>query len=359
MYIQIYPSLLLSSVYIVKKSSIYRLRASKYTEKRIHLMDEIVNQIINIKTYCMEQIYAKMVKEARGKEIEMLRGSLYLRAVTSSFQILLKLSIFLCILSALNIDNNRLNASSIYVIISYYTMLFTSMIQFWPLLVTHAREACESVGKIQDFLLRPDRMTLNAKKKEENEEKEDEILSEKLLMTENVCRTQTENCGFKSVTVKNVKLSHDQMELRCDYVEMMEGKSYGIVGKFSEVFLNLLLGEVEFQSGKIEINGRLSYASNNPWIFTGSIRENIIFTEKFDDQRYSTVLNLCSLNDEISSLLTGDETLIDDHCENEQFKCKVNFARCIYRDADIYLIDNCIPYDKISFKEFLKVIFQH
>lgn len=361
----------MQTVFIGRKSSNYRSQASHHTEHRVNLMSEIIKQIESIKTFCMEQVYAKMVKDSRTKEINMLCNSLYLRASVNITSLLLKLAIFLCIISALNLDN-RFTASSAYVIISYYSMLFTSMIQFWPLLVTNAKEAFGVVEKIQNLLLIStesntindnSRLALNVSDKSEIYEN-----SEKLLMSEDVVKVKrivNENFEIKNILLRSCVTSEEK--LRCDYVELMEGKSYGIVGEKASKFLEVILGEIDCDSGEIIVNGSLSYVGLNPWIFSGCIRDNIIFTEVFNSERYSQVLKICALDKEIETLPTGDDTFIDSACISDSFKVKLNLARCIYRNADIYIIDDCfrmICDDKIGkfifegVKSFLEVRFQ-
>ena len=48
--------------------------------------------------------------------------------------------------------------------------------------------------------------------------------------------------------------------------------------------------------GRVNLNGKLSYASQQPWIFTGTLRENILFGLPMDPKRYNMVLEACSLD---------------------------------------------------------------
>ena len=61
----------------------------------------------------------------------------------------------------------------------------------------------------------------------------------------------------------------------------------GQVGAGKSSLLNLLLGEVKIHSGTMSINGSISYCSQEPWIFLGTIRENIIFGKTFDSEKYN------------------------------------------------------------------------
>ena len=61
--------------------------------------------------------------------------------------------------------------------------------------------------------------------------------------------------------------------------------------------------------GKICIKGNLSYASQEAWVFSGNLRQNILFGEPYDANRYAEVLRVCDLNKDIKRFDHGDLTL--------------------------------------------------
>lgn len=55
--------------------------------------------------------------------------------------------------------------------------------------------------------------------------------------------------------------------------------------------LQLLIGELPLQSGRVTLadGSKLSYASQEPWLFSGTVRDNILFGQQFQRQRYNKV----------------------------------------------------------------------
>ena len=47
--------------------------------------------------------------------------------------------------------------------------------------------------------------------------------------------------------------------------------------------------------GTVKVNGRLSYTSQEPWLFSASLRDNILFGNPYDPDRYQTVIEGCAL----------------------------------------------------------------
>lgn len=53
----------------------------------------------------------------------------------------------------------------------------------------------------------------------------------------------------------------------------------------------MLLKELPLKSGRVTLadGSILSYASQEPWLFSGTVRENILFGQEFNRQRYKQV----------------------------------------------------------------------
>lgn len=55
---------------------------------------------------------------------------------------------------------------------------------------------------------------------------------------------------------------------------------------------------------------QIAIATQTPCIFTGSIRDNILLDQPFDQVRYKAVIEACSLSSDLEALSEGDETLL-------------------------------------------------
>ncbi|RZC33610.1 ABC tran domain containing protein, partial [Asbolus verrucosus] len=102
------------------------------------------------------------------------------------------------------------------------------------------------------------------------------------------------------------------------------------------------LFEIELKKGTLHVGGTLSYASQEPWIFSTSVKQNIFFGAEMDQNKYLKVIRVCALEHDLARFLFGDRTLVGERrvMLSGGQKARINLARAIYRDADVYLLDD-------------------
>uniref|UniRef100_A0ACD5ZXC7 Uncharacterized protein n=1 Tax=Avena sativa TaxID=4498 RepID=A0ACD5ZXC7_AVESA len=122
----------------------------------------------------------------------------------------------------------------------------------------------------------------------------------------------------------------------------------GEVGSGKSTLLAAILGEVPRIEGMSQVCGKVAYVSQDAWIQTGSLQENILFGSNMDKQRYEETLQRCSLVYDLESLPFGDLTQIGERGVNLSGgqKQRVQLARALYYDADIYLLDD--PFSSVD-----------
>lgn len=106
--------------------------------------------------------------------------------------------------------------------------------------------------------------------------------------------------------------------------------------------LNTILRELVPLSGQLQIKGKIAYASQEPWIFSASIRQNILCGLEYDDRRYKKVIKASALVTDFTLLPQADQTIVGERgiSLSGGQKARINLARCLYVDADIYLMDD-------------------
>jgi ATP-binding cassette subfamily C (CFTR/MRP) protein 1 len=118
----------------------------------------------------------------------------------------------------------------------------------------------------------------------------------------------------------------------------------GGVGSGKSTFLEALNEAVHMSQGTVKIRGSVAYVAQVPWIFSGSIKENILFGYELEPDFYDLVLEACALKADLATFTDGDETQVGGQGMNISGgqKARVALARAIYARADIYLLDDIL-----------------
>ena len=116
----------------------------------------------------------------------------------------------------------------------------------------------------------------------------------------------------------------------------------GPVGCGKSSLLTAILGELPLCAGDISYHGKLAYVPQIPWVFSGTIRENILFGLPFNKEMFRHAVDMCGLTKDLAVFTNGDLTEIGQRgvTLSGGQKARVGLARAVYSDADIYLLDD-------------------
>ena len=64
---------------------------------------------------------------------------------------------------------------------------------------------------------------------------------------------------------------------------------------FQSSLLRAVLGELPPSQGQVSVHGRIAYVPQQPWVFSGTLRSNILFGKKYEEDRYEEVIKACAL----------------------------------------------------------------
>ncbi|XP_055764706.1 ATP-binding cassette sub-family C member 4-like isoform X2 [Salvelinus fontinalis] len=302
----------------------FRSKTAALTDNRIRTMNEVVSGIRIIKMYAWEKPFSALVNDVRRKEISKIMSSSYLRGLNmASFFAASKIIVFITFTVYVFLGNT-ISASRVFVAVSLYSAVRLTVTLFFPSAIEKLSETRISVRRIKTFLLldeivKSEHGFLQEEKQEPNVEIQDLI-----------CYWDTSQ---DAPSLQNLSLTVKSEQL----VAVI-----GPVGAGKSSLLSAILGELPHDKGVLKVKGQLTYASQQPWVFPGTIRSNILFGKELHSQKYEKVLRACALKRDMELLPDGDLTLIGDRGATLSGgqKARVNLARAVYQDADIYLLDD-------------------
>uniref|UniRef100_A0A3B4GQK5 Multidrug resistance-associated protein 4-like n=1 Tax=Pundamilia nyererei TaxID=303518 RepID=A0A3B4GQK5_9CICH len=307
-----------------KLFGIFRSKTAVLTDNRIRIMNEVVSGIRIIKMYAWEKPFSALVTEVRRKEIHQILKSSYLRGLNmASFFASSKITVFVTF-TVYALLGNTITASSVFVTASLYGTIKLTVTLFFPLAIEKLSETVVSIRRIKNFLVL-----------EELERKNLTLPLEGKM--ENAIEIEALTCywdkSLDAPSLHNVSITAESHQLLT---------VIGPVGAGKSSLLSAILGELPYDTGTLKVIGQISYAAQQPWVFPGTIRSNILFGKQLNPKKYERVLRACALKKDLQLFPDGDLTLIGDRGATLSGgqKARVNLARAVYEDADIYLLDD-------------------
>ena len=118
----------------------------------------------------------------------------------------------------------------------------------------------------------------------------------------------------------------------------------GPVGCGKSCILHSIINDVGIDQGTIKTEGKLIIVPQVPWVFSGTIRDNILFGQPLETKRYQNILDACALKMDLKMFPKGDLTQIGERgiSLSGGQQARVSLARAVYADADIYLLDDTL-----------------
>ncbi|KAH9929982.1 P-loop containing nucleoside triphosphate hydrolase protein [Fomitopsis serialis] len=116
----------------------------------------------------------------------------------------------------------------------------------------------------------------------------------------------------------------------------------GTVGSGKSSLLQGLIGEMRKVRGHVSFGGKVAYCSQTAWIQNASLRENVLFGQPYEEERYWKAIENASLLPDLEVLPDGDLTEIGEKGINLSGgqKQRVNIARALYYNADVIIFDD-------------------
>nr|AJD79132.1 ABCC3 [Pectinophora gossypiella] len=353
-----------------------RFRVAEKTDDRIKVMSEVINGIQVIKMYAWEIPFQKVVGEKRLAELRWVNTATILRTVFLGFMVFTeRTALFIAILTYVLLGNS-MSANIIYPLQQFMNAAQINITLILPLVISFTSELFVSLRRVQEFLILDDRPDLlsswafdtnlfrnmssfRAKEKASirplsYQPKTDTYLSNGTpeIDVKNRRERFTRSLSFPgevAVELQNITASWTNdpnfLALKNLSLRIRKGRLcavIGAVGSGKSSLLQLLLKELPAMSGSVSVHGKVSYACQEAWLFPSTVRENILFGQPYDAEKYKKVCRTCALEKDFKQFPYGDQTLVGERGVSLSGgqRARINLARAVYREADIYLLDD-------------------
>ncbi|CCH46808.1 putative membrane protein [Wickerhamomyces ciferrii] len=376
----------------VPAGSLFKIReaANVFTDQRVGKMREVIQSMKMIKFYSWEDAYENLITGIRSKE-----SSLVLK-----FQLTINVMITIAINASsitsmgaflvLYAVKSHGNPANVFSSLSLFGILSQQVIEL-PMVFSSAAEGLLSLDRITKYLRSPvetfdvenfydseliknDEIAVQIENgefewelfteiKEDDEETKKQKKKDEKQRKKELKKSQGGNGWFNKKTKTTEDSSNDEInkESSTDEDNTNQQKPFklsninlkiskgefivvtGPIGSGKSSLLSAISAFMTKTDGKIAINGS-NLLCGAPWVQNTTIRENVLFGSKFDHVKYKKVLEVCSLEHDLKSLLAGDMTEIGERgvTLSGGQKARVNLARAVYADKEVYLFDDIL-----------------
>lgn len=309
-----------------------------------------------LKYYAWEVPFASNIKATREDEIREIKGIYFswmgMEIVMQSLPYALPITVFYAHVK----NGNAVTYSTIFTSIQLFAM-FMMPLQQMTGLATVFGGAAVAIGRIQrlleEELRKPyvkqvdramndcavvfDKATLAWELETETAEIVGAVPDGK-VPTDDTDKAELEEEGnpkqdrnLKTLVNLDFKIKKGQLVAVC-----------GPVGCGKSSLVSAILDEMCCIEGSVSLNGTIAYHSQQPWIMSASIQDNITFGLAVDEKRLADCIEAAALGPDIKTLPAGLATEIGDKGINLSGgqKARMSLARTLYNHADVVLLDD-------------------
>jgi len=385
--------------YLSNTFAVLRSKIASITDQRVQFVSQAVQGARVMKMSGYEDRFLDRIMEERNREVSQITRSVKLKALNEALffacNVVVSLVIFLVHVGLLG---GTLTPGNVYSVFTLVNILQLELTKHVSLGVMGVSEVYVSISRIQRFLEFAEKPS--AQSEEEPATISDvQILSdegEEIEVSDVAISMRNVDCYWdyveeqpKSVeySSKNANQSKDHHHESSTGDAALTGNSsktvlmpalsninlgfrkgqltcvIGTVGSGKSALLQAIVGELPVFQGSISylqktdggvlnndntedvsraVEKSISYASQDPWIMNGTVRENITMGAAFDQDWYDKVINACGLRMDFKIFQHGDLTFVGDRgvqCSGGQ-RARIGLARAIYRDSNVLVADD-------------------
>ncbi|KAG7661583.1 uncharacterized protein J8A68_004850 [[Candida] subhashii] len=339
---------------IIKYSKRLNKTQMKLKDNRSRIINEILTTIKSIKLYAWENpMFAKLSEARNDKELKnLVKIRLVNQVGLFIWNVIPFVVSFSSFVTFVLIQDKPLTSDIVFPALALLNLLSSPLLQF-PMVITSMIEAGVAIERIRNFLMNDEIDESMILRFPESSKNKDDIAVRIENATFHWSQDKTKDIKYTDEEQEQQQQTRHVHALRNVNFEAKRGELSCIVGKVGSGKTSLLyglLGQLKVTSGDkpfpplIQTRGTIAYCSQQPWIMNASVKENILFGCRFDQEVYQQTIEACQLIPDLAVLPDGDDTQVGEKGVSLSGgqKARLALARAIYSRADIYLLDDIL-----------------
>ncbi|EMD39557.1 hypothetical protein CERSUDRAFT_111872 [Gelatoporia subvermispora B] len=321
----------------------------KKTDARVQTVTETMNVVRMVKLFGWEYRTADQISEKREDELSWLKKHQYLNLSVFLVSYIIPLMVMLTTFVTYSvIMKQTMTASKVFSSMAAFELLSENLhrtLGYIPILV----QGKVSLDRVAEFLY-------NTELLDEFSSKEDEVHVERVQTRPGVIgiRASAFTWSDEGNLVRTPGGSRRKFTLRVDEELTFKRGAVNLVvgptGSGKTSLLMALLGEMHYiPSGpdsfvSLPRKGGVAYAAQESWVQNETIRDNILFGNPYDEERYNKVIHQCALTRDLTLFKAGDQTEVGEKglTLSGGQKARITLARAVYSSAEILLLDDVL-----------------
>ncbi|GMI15445.1 hypothetical protein TrVE_jg3537 [Triparma verrucosa] len=311
--------------YLSQRFATVRSKVAKITDSRVSLVSQAVSGVRLMKMSGWEDKFLDRISSIRKGEVRQIQKANVLKAYNEALFFICNIIVAAVIFTAeVVIFDGTLNASDLFTVMTLINIVQFTMTKFFSLGIMGCSEVIVSIDRLEEFLKLKERV-VGANTKCDDGANAIEMRGVTALWDEE----------SKVTAIDDIDLTIPKNSLTC---------VIGPVGSGKSALLQVILSEIDPVKGKLNVEGTVGYASQQPFIVSATVEDNVLFGNSKDEKFYNRVVEAVGLDKDFTRLPHGDQTIIGDRGVNLSGgqKARIGLARAIYAKTDVVLLDDVL-----------------
>jgi ATP-binding cassette, subfamily C (CFTR/MRP), member 1 len=265
---------------------------SLVSNRRISLMEEIMRGIKLIKIYGWEESFFKNLNLVRAEEAQLLNRINQIKATILG--LIFCLPPLMCmVIFGTQEATGKIESVLVFTTLSFFNTLRVPFSKL-PKSLRDVLDAFSCLERIQNFLFEPE---LTSGGEEEIEGSGSKEQMNKGIVFQDVSASYGEGA---TIVLTKINLNIPPGSLMMVAGPVASGKSN---------LLKAILGDLTVRSGNCYVSASKAYVPQTPWTALGTVRDNILFGNAYNEALYNKVLHACALEPDLKLMADGDKTV--------------------------------------------------